>query len=75
MTGATADRHLTAEQLAERWQLVGGDGKPKAAHVYRLTRSGQLKVVRLGRYYRYRIDDIVDFEVGGGAEQEGQADA
>lgn len=48
---------LTADQLAERWQV------PKS-HVYRLTRDGAIPAVRLGRYYRYRLDAIERFEVG-----------
>ena len=48
---------LTADQLAERWQV------PKS-HVYRLTREGSIPAVKLGRYYRYRLDAIEAFEVG-----------
>jgi len=48
---------LTADQLAERWQV------PKS-HVYRLTRDGQVPAVKLGRYYRYRLDAIERFETG-----------
>jgi excisionase family DNA binding protein len=48
---------LTAEQLAERWQV------PKA-HVYALTRRGEIPTVKLGKYYRYRLDQIEAFEVG-----------
>lgn len=48
---------LTAEQLAERWQVA-------PAHVYRLTREGAIPTVRLGRYYRYRSDAIERFELG-----------
>lgn len=48
---------LTADQLAERWQV------PKS-HVYRLTREGQVPAVKLGRYYRYRLDAIERFELG-----------
>jgi excisionase family DNA binding protein len=50
VTGVTAAQLLTAEQLAERWQVP-------ASHVYRLTRDGKIPVVRLGRYYRYRVGD------------------
>lgn len=70
----TAGKLLTAEQLAERWQLLGKDGRPKPAHVYRLTREGQLKAARLGRYYRYKIDDVVAFEAGGGTEERAEGD-
>jgi excisionase family DNA binding protein len=48
---------LTAEQLAERWQVPTG-------HVYRLTRERKIPVVKLGRYYRYRVDAIERFETG-----------
>jgi excisionase family DNA binding protein len=48
---------LTAEQLAERWQV------PKS-HVYRLTRDGAIPSVKLGRYYRYRLDAIEAWELG-----------
>jgi len=48
---------LTAEQLAQRWQL------PVSA-VYRLTRDGAIPAVKLGRYYRYRLDAIEAFETG-----------
>jgi excisionase family DNA binding protein len=54
MTGAQL---LTADQLADRWQV------PKS-HVYRLTREGQVPAVKLGRYYRYRLDAIERFETG-----------
>ncbi len=48
---------LTAEQLAERWQV-------KVSHVYRLTRDGEIPAVKLGRYYRFRVDAIERFELG-----------
>jgi excisionase family DNA binding protein len=47
---------LTADQLAERWQVP-------AAHVYRLARAGRIPVVRLGRYRRFRVDAIERFEL------------
>jgi excisionase family DNA binding protein len=47
---------LTADQLAERWQVP-------AAHVYRLAREGRIPVVRLGRYRRFRADAIERFEL------------
>jgi excisionase family DNA binding protein len=57
--GATANvgRLLTADELAERWQVP-------ASHVYRLTRNGAIPAVKLGRYYRYRLDAIERFELG-----------
>lgn len=48
---------LTAEQLAARWQV------PKS-HVYRLTREAKIPAVKLGKYYRYRVDAIESFELG-----------
>jgi excisionase family DNA binding protein len=57
VTGVTAAQLLTAEQLAERWQVP-------PSHVYRLTRDGKVPVVKLGRYYRYRLDAIESFELG-----------
>jgi excisionase family DNA binding protein len=50
---------LTADDLAARWQV------PRS-HVYGLTRSGALPVVRLGRYYRYALAAIEEFETTGG---------
>lgn len=52
---------LTAEQVAERWQVPTG-------HVYRLAREGKLPTVQLGRYRRWRLDAIEQFETGGGCE-------
>lgn len=57
----TATNLLTAEQLAARWAVT-------TAHVYRLARSGQLPVVSLGRYKRFRLDAIEQFEADGGTE-------
>ena len=57
MTGVTAPQLLIAEQLARRWQVP-------PSHVYRLTREGRIPVVKLGRYYRYRLDAIERFELG-----------
>ena len=58
-TAATSDRLLTADELAERWQL------PKS-WVYAATRDGRIPTVRLGRYYRYRLEAIEQFEREGG---------
>jgi excisionase family DNA binding protein len=60
----TAARLLTPEALADRWGV-------KKSHVYRLTREGKLPVVRLGRYYRYRIEAVESFEEQGGTEASG----
>lgn len=48
---------LTADQLAERWQVPKG-------YVYRLAREGRIPVVPLGRYKRFRLDAIERFERG-----------
>lgn len=56
----TAAALLTADELAVRWQV------PKS-WVYAATRDGRIPAVRLGRYYRYRLDAIEAFEVAGGA--------
>jgi excisionase family DNA binding protein len=53
------DHLLTADELAVRWRV-------KVSHVYRLTRGGELPAVKLGRYYRYRVDAIERFERDGG---------
>ena len=57
--GAAPSYLLTAEDLAERWQVP-------ASQVYRLTRCGRLPVVRLGRYYRYLLEAVEAFERDGG---------
>jgi excisionase family DNA binding protein len=59
MESPTAARLLTADDLAERWQVA-------SAHVYRLTREGRLPTVKLGRYYRYQAAAIEAFEAAGG---------
>ena len=63
----TANKLLTAEQLAERWQIPGK--KPQQG-IYRMTRDGTIPlgvVVPIGRYYRYRLEGIEEFERNGGA--------
>lgn len=51
----TASQLLTADQLAERWQV------PKT-QVWRLAREGAVPVVRIGRYMRFRVDAIERWE-------------
>jgi excisionase family DNA binding protein len=58
-TAPPADRLLTADQLAERWQV-------NKAHVYRLTREGRLPAVKIGRYRRYRLAAVEVWELDGG---------
>ncbi len=56
---ASSARLLTADELAARWQV------PKS-WVYAATRDGRIPTVRLGRYYRYRLEAIERFEREGG---------
>jgi len=49
------DRLLTAEDLAERWQVT-------KHQVYRLARDGHLPTVTIGRYYRFRLAAIEEWE-------------
>ncbi len=46
---------LTAEQVADRYQIP-------VSQVYRLTRSGALPAVKLGRYYRYSAAALEQYE-------------
>ena len=46
---------LTADQLAERWQVP-------TSHVYRLARENRIPTVELGRYRRWRLDAIEQYE-------------
>ncbi len=50
---------LTADELAQRWQLP-------TSWVYAATRDERLPTVRLGRYVRFRLDAIEQFERAGG---------
>lgn len=50
-------RLLTADDLAARWGV-------SKAHVYALTREGVIPAVRIGRYYRYRLDSIERWDSG-----------
>jgi predicted DNA-binding transcriptional regulator AlpA len=51
-------RLLTAEELAERWQV-------KVAWIYSKTRTGEVPKVPLpGRYFRYSLEAIERFERG-----------
>jgi len=56
---AEVDRLLTAEELADRWQI-------KASTIYEWTRRGEIPAVKIGRLYRYRIEAVLDFEQSGG---------
>jgi excisionase family DNA binding protein len=60
-----SQRLLTAEQVAERWQV------PRS-QVYRLAREGKLPAVAIGRYYRFRVAALTEWEQRGGATGGGQ---
>jgi excisionase family DNA binding protein len=53
----SVDALLTADELAERWQV-------ERSQVYRLAREGRIPAVRIGRYLRFRLDLIEEFEAG-----------
>jgi excisionase family DNA binding protein len=58
-------RLLSADELADRW------GVPKS-HVYRLAREHRLPdgvVVELGRYRRFRLMGIEEWEANGGTRE------
>jgi excisionase family DNA binding protein len=61
--GVTRTNLLTAAELAARWQVA-------RSQVYSLTRTGVLPAVRLGKYVRYRLDAIEEFERNGGMHAE-----
>ena len=63
-SNAEVTRLMTADEVAHRWQV------PKA-HVYRLTRRGEIPTVKLGRYVRYRVESIEAWELA----QEGGSNA
>ena len=53
---------LTAEEVATRLVV------PKA-HVYRLARDGRLPCIELGRYRRFRHEDLDRFLARGGTKE------
>lgn len=59
----TAKQLLTADDLATRWQL-------KKSQIYRLERAGKLPSVRLGRYRRFLLEKVEEFEANGGTDDE-----
>lgn len=52
---------LTAPELAARWRV-------RTSHIYNLTRSGALPVVKIGRYRRYSLRAVESLEAQGGVE-------
>jgi excisionase family DNA binding protein len=59
---ANPDRLLTAEDLARRWQV-------KKSQAWRLAREGKVPCVKLGRYTRFRLSEIEQFEQNGGTDK------
>jgi excisionase family DNA binding protein len=55
------NRLLTAKDVAERWQV-------SPAHVYGLARAGKIPTVAIGRYYRFRLDALIEWEQQGGTQ-------
>ncbi|HTQ69654.1 MAG TPA: helix-turn-helix domain-containing protein [Solirubrobacteraceae bacterium] len=55
-------RLLTVEEVAERWQVA-------ASQVYALVRAGKVPTVSIGRYYRFRLEDLEGWERRGGTEE------
>jgi excisionase family DNA binding protein len=55
----TASKLLTADDLAARWQV-------QRSQIYRLERAGKLPSVRLGRYRRFLLEKVEEFEANGG---------
>jgi excisionase family DNA binding protein len=57
---------ITAEELAERWQVTTG-------WVYSKVRSGELPKIPLpGKYVRFRLDEIESYERGESPTQKSQ---
>lgn len=54
-------RLLTAEQVADRWQV-------SRTHVYGLARAGKIPMVGIGRYYRFSLDALIEWEQPGGTQ-------
>lgn len=52
---ARATRLLTVDQLAGRWQV-------SRQQVYRLAREGRIPVIAVGRYYRFKVEQIEAWE-------------
>ena len=55
MATSERERLLTADELADRWRI-------STAAVYRLARDGRIPTVTLGRYRRFRVDSIEQWE-------------
>jgi excisionase family DNA binding protein len=58
LRGRSPRRLITADKLAERWQV------PRS-QVYRLAREGRVPTVRVGRYMRFHEAAVEAFEKHG----------
>lgn len=56
-----SEQLLTPEELAARWNVP-------TSFVWTKSRAGVIPNVKLGRYYRYRLDAIEAFERAGGMD-------
>jgi excisionase family DNA binding protein len=56
----TAHTHLLKRRNA--WQVA-------KSQVYRLAREGRLPAVAIGRYYRFRLAALIEWEQNGGGER------
>jgi excisionase family DNA binding protein len=61
-TAPKAGALLTAQQLAELMSVP-------VSQIWRLSRRGALPVVHVGRYYRYRLDEVELWQRNGGSIQ------
>lgn len=52
-------QHLTADEVAARFGVARWV-------IYQLARKGALRVVRIGRRMRFRLEDVEAFEEAGG---------
>jgi excisionase family DNA binding protein len=65
---AEKERLMTAEELAERWQLPGV--RPATA-VYRLAREDRIPSIQIGRYWRFSRAAIEAWEAAQGGAADG----
>lgn len=70
----TATDLLTPEEVASRWKI---GGKRPSEAVNRMCREGTIPhgvAVQLGRFYRIRLDALVEWEAQGGQFGNNQED-
>jgi excisionase family DNA binding protein len=58
-SNSDGERLLTTDEVADRWQV-------SKYHVYRLAREGKVPAVAIGRYHRFRMAALVEWEQAGG---------